>query len=770
MRTASRRLRAALLLGLLVVASSLWGCQSVELRGRCTYHGFAARLTRSSVDKIDLLLVIDNSRSMADKQQILSLAVADLVGELVNPRCLQADGSYSDDPPSDPQDPCPAGTRRARRPIVDIHIGVLSSSLGGHGADSCDAATILSENDKGHLINRSDTDQGAPAIEGWNGHKFLVWDPSTEAPTHSPQGETDHEALIDKLGAMVAGVGEIGCGYESILEAWYRFLIDPDPYDVIEILDSKANLLGTDETLLAQRAAFLRPDSLLLIIMLSDENDCSIRDGGQFYFAAQTYQPGGSYPYHLPKPRAACATDPNSACCRSCGQGPADGCSAENDDCDGMLGNLEDNINLRCFDQKRRFGIDFLWPVDRYVTGLTAQQVSDRNGNIVQNPLFTNLDLTDYNSTVRDAGLVFITGIVGVPWQDIARQRSDGTPDLLDGLNPEGQPVGGFQSGDELAMNGVWDIILGDPESYEPPTDPLMIESVEPRSGANPVTGDGVQPPGTDSPNPINGSEYSIPSRDDLQYACIFPLPEPRDCTDPNQIACDCSNPSNDNPLCDPATPTTQVRAKAYPGIRQLRVLKGAGPQGIIGSICPAQLTDPKLPDFGFRPAMTRILTPLIAVFGGQCMPYSLTPNADGLVSCRTVEARKTAACPCDGAAHHPLGPDDPALAAIKDDPLYEFAGWNCFCEIAQTTGEAQTACQNDVSQIPITPNGTPVDGWCYLDANVFPPIGNPEIVSSCPATEQRTLRFLGDAEPTNGATFFIWCQEESGTCGPYDG
>ncbi len=33
------------------------------------------RLTQSAVDKIDLLLVIDNSRSMADKQEILKLAV-----------------------------------------------------------------------------------------------------------------------------------------------------------------------------------------------------------------------------------------------------------------------------------------------------------------------------------------------------------------------------------------------------------------------------------------------------------------------------------------------------------------------------------------------------------------------------------------------------------------------------------------------------------------------------------------------------------------------
>jgi hypothetical protein len=35
-----------------------------------------------------------------------------------------------------------------------------------------------------------------------------------------------------------------------------------------------------DEVLLARRAAFLRPDSLVAIVMLTDENDCSMVPGG----------------------------------------------------------------------------------------------------------------------------------------------------------------------------------------------------------------------------------------------------------------------------------------------------------------------------------------------------------------------------------------------------------------------------------------------------------------------------------------------------------
>ncbi len=720
------------------------------------------RLTQSSVDKIDLLLVLDNSRSMADKQEILGLAVPDLVNELVNPWCIDDAIPPNKQPVSDPLADCPDGYKREFDPILNIHIGIITSSVGGHGADACSAESVLSENDKAHLVNRTSTDPGAPEVAGWDGHKFLVWDPSTENPTHVPQGETVGENLITNLSDMVMGVGEIGCGYEATLEAWYRFLVDPDPYDEIEIVESKANLVGRDETLLTQRADFMRPDSLLAIIMLSDENDCSIRDGGQFYFAAQIYQPGSSNPYHLPKPRAACADDPNSDCCRSCGQSPADGCSTANDNCDGQLSNLEDNINLRCYDQKRRFGIDFLWPIDRYLTGLTAQQVTDRHGSVVPNPLFTDLNPDDGNSTVRDAGLVFVAGIVGVPWQDIARQREDGTPNLLDGLNDANQPVGGFMSGDELAMNNVWDIILGDPANSVEPTDPLMMEQVEPRSGANPVTGDVVQPPGAGNANPINGSEYSIPDRDDLQYACIFDLPTTRDCSDPNQIACDCSVPGNDNPLCNEGTDTLQDRAKAYPGVRELRVLKGAGTQGIVASICPEQLSDNTLFNFGYRPAIGAIVERLKQALGGQCLPRSLTPNAEGQVACLIIEARTASTCDCsDANARVPIEAGHPAINAIKEDPLYDAAGWNCFCEIPQTLGVDLEACQSDVSDTPVNSQGDAVHGWCYVDATTVPPTGNPEIVANCPETEKRIIRFVGNGKGGTGATLFITCSGE---------
>jgi hypothetical protein len=270
------------------------------------------------------------------------------------------------------------------------------------------------------------------------------------------------------------------------------------------------------------------------------------------------------------------------------------------DDCGASLSDLDDDINLRCFDQKRRFGIDFLQPLDRYVTALTSTQVQDRDGNIVRNPLFTDLDPSDGVDEVRDPSLVVLAAIVGVPWQDIARIDAAGNPDLTVGI----------QSASQMTANKTWDLLLGD--SAKPPLDPLMIESVKPRSGVQPVTGQAVAPPGAAyDGNSINGHEYDIPDKDDLQYACVFELPTARDCSMVSTPGCECFDPGN-KPLCqDPVNDgygSTQYRAKAYPGVRYLRAAQTLGAQAVVGSICPAQLDSPTDADYGFTAAMTAVV------------------------------------------------------------------------------------------------------------------------------------------------------------------
>jgi hypothetical protein len=210
---------------------------------------------------------------------------------------------------------------------------------------------------------------------------------------------------------------------------------------------------------------------------------------------------------------------------------------------------------------------------------------------------------------VRDPSLVLFQAVVGVPWQDIAYDPGDPTS---------------FMTADDLAQpdgNGLtrWDLIVGDPAAFVPPLDPLMVESIDPRTGKNPVTGDDLAPRGSPAgANPITGHEYSIPNRDELEYACVFDLSVPRDCSQP-QFACDCSDPANDK-LCEAGTggATLQVRAKAYPGRRELALLEELAWQGVVPSICPAQVSDAGAADFGYRPAVRAMVGRMARCLGGS--------------------------------------------------------------------------------------------------------------------------------------------------------
>ncbi|WP_231864560.1 hypothetical protein [Sorangium cellulosum] len=784
--------------GLLIAGTgSAFGCLSrpiAENRPRST-STIVERLTQSSVDKIDLLLAIDNSGSMADKQAILATAIPDLVQGLVNPRCIHRDGVMTTTVAS-PNTPCPQDYKREFEPVKDIHIGIISSSLGGHGSGACQGTTSASNVDMAHLLARTDENSNVNDIPTYLNRGFLAWDPDQkldgEPETPDPNdGEADigpndsnadlnDTTLVGQLTAMVKGTGQTGCGFEAQLESVYRFLVDPEPYATISIDPATENIVvtGEDADVKRQRADFLRPSSLLAIIMLTDENDCSIREEGKNYLVAET-SPG----FRLWRPRVECATDPGNKCCRSCSQ-KQDDCPKD-DTCKGTDGNTarltkeEDPVNSRCWDQKRRFGFDFLYPIDRYRRAFTEAQIPNRRGELVPNPIFSDPNPDDLDSNVRDPGLVFFAGIVGVPWQDIARQNADGQPDLLNGLNQDGEPVGGFKNSDELSAPvagaaSTWELILGDPAKYQAPKDPFMVESMKPRSGTNPITGDAIVGPQATGWNSINGREYTIPedSTGDLQYACIFDLPRDavKTCDGAAQ-SCDCravGTQAIDNPLCRPdagndqADPaprsTTQIKAKAYPGLRELQLIRELGPQGIVGSVCPRQLENSGAADYGYRPAIGAIIDRLKTVLGGQCLPRTLTPDTEQQVSCLILEARNSQG-QCNCADPRKLGRLDVtgAHTAAKDEVLSldiaKASGWDCVCEIQQLEGDGAVACRTSVS------DDIDVHGWCYVDPAIR--LGEASLVADCPSTEQRKIRFTGQGEAQQGATLFITCSGE---------
>ena len=91
---------------------------------------FTSVLHNQSVDKLDLLFMIDNSASMGDKQTLLAQAVPDMIIRLVSPNCVDTNGNTIG--PST-NGMCQSG-KIEFPPVHDMHIGIITSSLGGRGA------------------------------------------------------------------------------------------------------------------------------------------------------------------------------------------------------------------------------------------------------------------------------------------------------------------------------------------------------------------------------------------------------------------------------------------------------------------------------------------------------------------------------------------------------------------------------------------------------------------------------------------------------------
>jgi hypothetical protein len=561
------------------------------------------------IDKVDLLFMLDNSRSMADKHAVMSDAVPALLERLINPLCIDPNtGALS--PPVGGQ--CLEPLEREFDAIDDIHVGIVTSSLGGHGADQCSPTSGSqfdpSQDDKAQLLPSV-----RASIPQYGNMGFLVWDPSGN---HQPPGESNRNNLVANFQQQVRATGEIGCGFEASLEAWYRFLIDPSPpLDVVQN-NGQAEVMRPNQLVLDQRRKFLRPDSLVAVVMLTDENDCSTFDGGIAWLAGQSRGQANSQ-FVLPKATSACNANPNDVCCRSCNSiepnGPPPGCGPANQDLQCVPNpyhdERSDELNLRCWDQKRRFGIPFLRGIGRYVEGLTSLTVHDDLGQVVPNPLYT--DLSGQNQPARPQSLVFFAGINGVPWQDLATENTLGNPNNLEYLTAA-----------QIASQGRWPVILGDPDIYVLPTDPLMIESPFPRTDPtlgfdpnHPIAGlPPLMPPpsagGQLRGNPINGNEYYPPRINDLQYSCIFPLATPRQCGTTGGCDCSTGDQGDGKPLCQG---TDQAYAKSYPGLRHLQVLKGIGEvvpgvnNAIVASICP-KISERTNPAYGYNPAMAAII------------------------------------------------------------------------------------------------------------------------------------------------------------------
>ena len=764
-----------------------------------TKVNFTSTVSQQQVDKVDLLFMLDNSASMGDKQAILADAVPNLLLGLLKPKCVDPNGAQVGGKTADPNGNkgnnfnCPSGSEPEFRPVTDMHIGLISSSLGTFGGDVCPDTGRT--NDKAHLLNL--VKGGVPLPEA-SPSNFLSWYPTNEEnkdakrhPTPPTTPITDLAALSADFGKLVTGVEQNGCGLEAQLESFYRFLIQPDPWVKVTLDAANQADLGppafpgdtrppeVDVELLKQRADFLREDSLVAIVLLTDEEDSAVDPlsvGGQGWAFAANQFPGSTVfradgkTTTAPRGTSACKSNPGSPDCASCGFAatcnPADPACKKiqaDPECQkngGYFGPTEDQLNSRFSQQyvKRNYGIDPQFPIRRYVDGLTKVRVPDRlteHPSKLRNPADPNKgrDISGYVGTPKCTNPLFAKNLPRAPGQEICLlQRSSRTPDLVFFAVVGGVPnkLLHFDPTDpekSRITNDDWNAILGrDPVNYNyDGLDPHMIESKEPRPGLPPPSA----ARGDNGGDPVHGREWDTVG-DDLQFACTFDLPTPRTCTaqDPSCQCADTKNP----PLCGVAT-GQQVKAKAYPTVREFMVVRAVGDQGVISSLCPITLAgDKQGPTYGYNPAVKSIIDRLKNALTTQCLPQKLVKSTDPAdkdqVPCLVLAQLGDVNDKCDGVDLTEPAPEIKAkfLEAKKaesGDPKDGGIDLSKFpvCVLKQIVAPAGETCKDD-----------PAKGWCYVEnGNGKNPAGK------CP----QALIFSSSTAALAGATFSLQCIQQ---------
>ncbi len=168
---------------------------------------------------IDILFVIDNSSSTSDKQALFQTNFTNFVTAL---------------------DAFPTG-----RP--NLHMGVVTTTV-DDGAPAGALTPICGQG----ADQQNGLLQTGSAVTG-----RYISDIATAAGSGAPR-TTNYSGTLETAFASIADVGDTGCGFEAELEAMKRAL---------------------DGTTNAMNSGFIRPAAYLAVIILTDEDDASIKDG-----------------------------------------------------------------------------------------------------------------------------------------------------------------------------------------------------------------------------------------------------------------------------------------------------------------------------------------------------------------------------------------------------------------------------------------------------------------------------------------------------------
>jgi len=187
----------------------------------------ALEVTTPGITPVDILVVVDNSMSMAEEQANLARSFPALLREILE------------------------GTDRVR--VDDVHVGVVSTDMGTGGYDvGGGGCTDPVDGDDGILQHEPN-----PSVSGCDAAYSSYLSYAAEAPDSVAM-----DMLSRDFGCIVT-LGIDGCAFEQPLKAGKRALVDHRD---------------------GANAGFLRPDSLLVVLFLTDEEDCSVAPGGERIF------------------------------------------------------------------------------------------------------------------------------------------------------------------------------------------------------------------------------------------------------------------------------------------------------------------------------------------------------------------------------------------------------------------------------------------------------------------------------------------------------
>lgn len=205
-------------------------------------------MSRPALTSVDLLFVIDNSGSMQEEQE-------SIVAEL--PLLIQTLAS------GEIRDPDTGALLRTFTPVERLRVGVVSSDM-GTGGTAVPTCTNARFGDDGLLNSRGNTAR-MPCLASYRAPQ-----------TFDRMGATPAPGAVEEFAMDVACVAELGvdgCGFEQQLEGMLK-AVTPASSSLTFQEGTPGN--GT------VNGDFGGDDTVLAIVMLTDEDDCSTAEPALF--------------------------------------------------------------------------------------------------------------------------------------------------------------------------------------------------------------------------------------------------------------------------------------------------------------------------------------------------------------------------------------------------------------------------------------------------------------------------------------------------------